>query len=87
MLLQRWETLLLAARDDLVVEQEVVEALRKAFRTNQGKWIAARASVDPSFVSNVLAGRKRPSPELARILGYERVGGSGSLARLYRRIR
>ena len=87
MLLQRWETLLLAARDDLVDEQEVVEALRKAFRTNQGKWIAARAGVDPSFVSNVLAGRKRPSPELARILGYERVGGSGSFARLYRRIR
>ena len=87
MTLARWETLLLTARDDLVDEQEVVEALRRAFRTNQGKWIAARAGVDPSFVSNVLAGRKRPSAELARILGYERVGGSRSLARLYRQIR
>ncbi len=87
MTIERWEFLLLAARDDLVDEQEVVEALREAIRGTWGKWIAARAGVSPAFVSSVLSGRRRPSPALARVLGFERVGGPGSFARLYRRMR
>ena len=85
--LSRWETMLLAMRDDVVDEQEVVEALRKAVRTTWGKWIAARAGVSPAFISNVLAGRSRPSPALARALGYERLGPEKSQTRVYRKVR
>jgi hypothetical protein len=82
--LDRWECLLLSQRDGLVDEACVLAELRKAVNTHWGKWIAARAGVHPSFVTLVLTGRKRMSPALARVLGYERVGGTHS--HVYRRI-